>query len=77
MGREPTPRAGEEVEKTVRELPHNPQVIAFYKKRANGGPLPQRKTHRAKKLANNGVPYCDKPGMNGEDFSSPTVVSFG
>jgi tripartite-type tricarboxylate transporter receptor subunit TctC len=42
MGREPTPLSGEEVEKAVRELPRDPEVIALYKQLADGGPLPQR-----------------------------------
>jgi hypothetical protein len=31
MGREPTPLTGEEVEKAVRELPRDAEVIALYK----------------------------------------------
>lgn len=42
MGREPTPLTGEEVEKAVRELPRDPEVIALYKKLAEAGPLPPR-----------------------------------
>ena len=42
MGREPTPLTGEEVEKAVRELPRDPEVIALYKQLADGGPLPPR-----------------------------------
>jgi tripartite-type tricarboxylate transporter receptor subunit TctC len=42
MGREPTPLTGEEVEKAVRELPREPEVIALYKKLADAGPLPPR-----------------------------------
>jgi tripartite-type tricarboxylate transporter receptor subunit TctC len=42
MGREPTPLTGEEVEKAVRELPRDPEVIALYKKLADAGPLPAR-----------------------------------
>ena len=42
MGREPTPLTGEEVEKAVRELPRDAEVIALYKKLADGGPLPPR-----------------------------------
>jgi tripartite-type tricarboxylate transporter receptor subunit TctC len=42
MGREPTPLTGEEVEKAVRELPRDPEVIALYKQLADGGPLPLR-----------------------------------
>jgi len=42
MGREPTPMTGEEVEKAVRELPRDTEVIALYKKLADAGPLPPR-----------------------------------
>jgi tripartite-type tricarboxylate transporter receptor subunit TctC len=42
MGREPTPLTGEEVEKAVRELPRDLEVIALYKKLAEAGPLPPR-----------------------------------
>ena len=42
MGREPTPLTGEEVEKAVRELPRDAEVIALYKQLADGGPLPPR-----------------------------------
>jgi hypothetical protein len=42
MGREPTPLTGEEVEKAVRELPRDAEVIALYKKLADGGALPPR-----------------------------------
>jgi hypothetical protein len=42
MGREPTPLTGEEVEKAIRDLPREPEVIALYKKLAEAGPLPAR-----------------------------------
>jgi len=42
MGREPTPLTGEEVEKAIRDLPRDPEVIALYKKLAEAGPLPPR-----------------------------------
>jgi len=42
MGREPTPLTGEEVERAVRELPRDAEVIALYKKLADGGPFPSR-----------------------------------
>jgi tripartite-type tricarboxylate transporter receptor subunit TctC len=42
MGREPTPLTGEEVQKAVRELPRDSEVIALYKKLADAGPLPPR-----------------------------------
>lgn len=42
MGREPTPITGEDVERAVRELPREAEVIAFYKKLAESGPLPPR-----------------------------------
>jgi len=42
MGREPTPLTGEEVEKAVRELPRDAEVITLYKKLADSGALPSR-----------------------------------
>jgi putative tricarboxylic transport membrane protein len=42
MGREPSPLTGEEVQKAVRELPRDSEVIALYKKLADAGPLPPR-----------------------------------
>jgi tripartite-type tricarboxylate transporter receptor subunit TctC len=42
MGRDPSPLTGEEVEKAVRELPRDPEVIALYEKFAEPGPLPPR-----------------------------------
>ena len=33
---------GEEVEKAIRELPRDPDVITLYKKFAEPGPLPPR-----------------------------------
>ena len=42
MGREPTPLTGEEVEKAIRELPRDPEVIALYKRLADSGALPPR-----------------------------------
>ncbi|MBI1995651.1 MAG: hypothetical protein HYS66_04185 [Deltaproteobacteria bacterium] len=42
MGREPTPLTGEEVEKAIKDLPRDPEVIALYKKLADAGPLPPR-----------------------------------
>ncbi|MGH7793504.1 MAG: hypothetical protein ACREQ2_01160 [Candidatus Binatia bacterium] len=42
MGRDPSPLTGDEVEKAVRELPRDPEVIALYKKLADAGPLPPR-----------------------------------
>jgi tripartite-type tricarboxylate transporter receptor subunit TctC len=42
MGREPTPLTGEEVQKLVKELPRDPEVIALYKKLAEHEPLPPR-----------------------------------
>jgi hypothetical protein len=42
MGREPSPLTGEEVEKAIRDLPRDPEVIALYKKLAEAGPLPPR-----------------------------------
>jgi hypothetical protein len=42
MGREPSPLTGEEVEKAVRDLPRDAEVIALYKKLADAGALPPR-----------------------------------
>jgi tripartite-type tricarboxylate transporter receptor subunit TctC len=42
MGREPTPLSGEEMEKAIRELPRDAEVIALYKKLADAGHLPAR-----------------------------------
>ena len=42
MGREPTPLTGEEVEKAIRDLPRDSEVIALYKTLAEAGPLPSR-----------------------------------
>lgn len=42
MGREPTPLTGEEVEKAIKELPRDHEVIALYKMLAESGPLPLR-----------------------------------
>ena len=42
MGREPTPLTGEEVEKAVKELPRDREVIALYKQLADAGTLPPR-----------------------------------
>ncbi len=43
MGREPTPLTGEEVQKLVKELPRDPEVIGLYKKFAEHEPLPTRR----------------------------------
>ncbi|MGB7949470.1 MAG: hypothetical protein WCH75_17420 [Candidatus Binatia bacterium] len=42
MGSEPTPLSGEEVEKSIRELPRDPEIVGMYKKIAEHGPLPPR-----------------------------------
>jgi hypothetical protein len=42
MGREPTPLSGEDVQKLVKELPRDPEVIGLYKKLAEHEPLPPR-----------------------------------
>jgi tripartite-type tricarboxylate transporter receptor subunit TctC len=42
MGRDPTPLTGEEVEKAIKELPRDTEVIALYKRLADSGPLPPR-----------------------------------
>jgi len=41
-GRDPSPLTGEELEKAVKELPRNPEVVDLYKKIASHGPLPPR-----------------------------------
>jgi tripartite-type tricarboxylate transporter receptor subunit TctC len=42
MGRNPSPLTGEDLQKAVRELPRDAEVIALYKKFADAGPLPPR-----------------------------------
>jgi len=42
MGRDPSPLTGEELQKAVRELPRDAEVIALYKKFADAGALPPR-----------------------------------
>ena len=42
MVRDPTPLTWEEVQKAIRELPRDPEVIALYKKLADAGSLPPR-----------------------------------
>lgn len=42
MGRDPTPLTGEEVEKAIKELPRDAEVIALYKRLADSGPVPPR-----------------------------------
>jgi hypothetical protein len=42
MGRDPSPLSGEDLQKAVRELPRDAEVIALYKKFADAGPLPMR-----------------------------------
>lgn len=42
MAGDPSPLTGEEVEKSIRELPRDPEVIGLYKKMAEHGPLPPR-----------------------------------
>ena len=42
MGREPTPLSGEDVQKLVKELPRDREVIGLYKKLAEHEPLPPR-----------------------------------
>jgi hypothetical protein len=42
MGREPPPLTGEEVEKAAGELSRDAEVVALYKKLADGGALPPR-----------------------------------
>lgn len=42
MGRDASPLTGEELQKAVRELPRDAEVIALYKKFADAGPLPPR-----------------------------------
>ena len=43
MGREPTPLTGEDVQKLVKELPRDPEVIGLYKTLAEHEPLPPRR----------------------------------
>jgi tripartite-type tricarboxylate transporter receptor subunit TctC len=42
MAGEPSPLTGQELEASIRELPRDPEVIGFYKKFAEHGPLPPR-----------------------------------
>ncbi|HWP60371.1 MAG TPA: hypothetical protein VNL14_20920 [Candidatus Acidoferrales bacterium] len=41
-GDDPTPISGEEVEKAVRELPRDLEIVELFKKISGGGPLPPR-----------------------------------
>jgi tripartite-type tricarboxylate transporter receptor subunit TctC len=42
MGRDATPLTGEEVQKVVRDLPRDPEIVGLYKLYAEGGALPPR-----------------------------------
>lgn len=42
VGEEPTPVMPEEMEKLVRELPRDPEIVALFKKINEAGPLPPR-----------------------------------
>lgn len=42
MASDPSPLTGVEVEKSIRELPRDPEVVGLYKKMAEHGPLPSR-----------------------------------
>ena len=42
VGEEPTPVMPDEMEKLVRELPRDPEIVALFKKINEAGPLPPR-----------------------------------
>ena len=42
MGDPPAPLGGEELERAIKELPRDAEVVQLYKKVAGGDPLPQR-----------------------------------
>jgi tripartite-type tricarboxylate transporter receptor subunit TctC len=42
VGEEPTPLLGEEMERAVKELPRDPEIIELFKKLTAAGPLPAR-----------------------------------
>jgi tripartite-type tricarboxylate transporter receptor subunit TctC len=42
MSGDPTPLTGEEVERAIRELPRDPEIVSLYKKFADQGPIPPR-----------------------------------
>jgi tripartite-type tricarboxylate transporter receptor subunit TctC len=41
-GDEATPLMADEMEKAVKELPRDPEIVELFKRIAGGGPLPQR-----------------------------------
>jgi hypothetical protein len=42
MGDDPAPMGGEELERAIKELPRDQEVVQLYKKLAGGDPLPAR-----------------------------------
>ncbi|MGH7831325.1 MAG: hypothetical protein ACREP8_14235, partial [Candidatus Binatia bacterium] len=42
MAGDPTPLTGEEMDKAIRGLPKDPEVVGLYKKMSESGPLPPR-----------------------------------
>lgn len=42
VGEEPTPILGEEMERTIKELPRDPEIVELFKKLNSAGPIPAR-----------------------------------
>jgi hypothetical protein len=42
VGEEPTPLSGEEMERALKELPRDPEIVELFKKLNAAGPLPAR-----------------------------------
>jgi hypothetical protein len=42
VGEEPTPLAGEDMERAIKELPRDPEIVDLFKKLNAAGPLPPR-----------------------------------
>ncbi|MEX0806053.1 MAG: hypothetical protein WD688_22455 [Candidatus Binatia bacterium] len=42
MANDPTPLTGEELQTAIKGLPRDAEIVALYKKLAEGGPLPPR-----------------------------------
>lgn len=42
VGDEPSPLLAERIEKAIRELPRDPEVVELFKQIAGAGPLPSR-----------------------------------
>ena len=40
VGEEPTPLLGEEIERALKELPRDPEIVELFKKLNAAGPLP-------------------------------------